>query len=106
MALQRVGMHDIGIADIDDPHLGGIEIGDVVFEIIGACMAEGKQGRGLADGPRSHACAGSPLCAKVERRAEDRRIGVDTVPILDIGVFSKGADPHKRQVQPSAVISV
>ena len=80
MALHGVGVDDVGIADIDDPHLVARQIDLVVLVVVGAVMAEGEQGRGLADGARSEARAGAVLRPHVERHAEHRDIGVDVVP--------------------------
>lgn len=43
VALYRVRMNDVRIADIDDPCPGRIKIGDVVFEIVSTGMPEREQ---------------------------------------------------------------
>ena len=106
MAFGRVGMDDIRIADVDDRHLGRIEIGDIVFVVIGPRMTEREQRRRLAYRPRAHARARPPLAAEVKRRAKHGHIGADGLPILDIGVLAKGADAHERQIQTAGLIIV
>ena len=106
VALHRVGMHDVGIADIDDPHLVILQIGDVVLMVVGAGMAEGEQGRCLAHAPRPEARAGAELRAEIKRRAEDGEVGVDRIPVRLVGIFAEAAQPHKGKVQPSALIAM
>ena len=99
-----VGVDDVGIADVHDPH--ALQIGHVIFVVIGPGMAEGKQGRGLADAPWPEPRPGAPLGAKVEGRAHDGEIGVDLRPIRLVGVLAEGRDSDKRQVQPPAFIAM
>ena len=106
MALHRVGMHDVGIADIDDGDVAARQVGDVVLMVVGAAMAEGEQGGGFADGARSEAGAGAPLGAAVEGCAKDRDIRVDGVPVRLVGIFAEGADADKRQVQTSGLVRI
>ena len=56
-----VGMHDVGVAHIDDPDLVGGQIDRVVLVVVGAAMAEREQGRGLAD-PRGPKRAPARYC--------------------------------------------
>ena len=56
MALDRIGMHDIRVADIHDRDLGRVQIGHIILVVIGPRMAERKQGRGLADRAWTHPC--------------------------------------------------
>src|ERR1700743_732134 len=79
VAFFGVGMHDVGIADVDDAAIG--EIGCVVFMVVGAGMAEGEEGGGFADGAGAETGAGAPLRAAVERGAEDGDIGVYLRPV-------------------------
>ena len=104
MAVQRVGMNDVGVAEVDDADI--LEVGDVVLVVVSAGVAEGEQRRGLADGPRPEACAGPPLRAEVEGRTEDRDIGVDAVPIGLVGALAEGCDADERQVESSRVVAV
>jgi hypothetical protein len=89
-----VGMDDVGIADVDDADLGP-QIGHVVLVVIGPGMAEGEQGRGLADRPRAEAGAGAELGAEVEGRAQDRDIGVDRDQSADRAACRKVEMPTK-----------
>ncbi|MCY1244097.1 hypothetical protein D9M72_571510 [compost metagenome] len=106
MALHRICVHDVGIADIDDGDLAARKIGDVVLVVIGAAMTEGEEGGGFADRARPEAGAGAPLGAAVEGGAEDRHVGVDRVPVRLVGIFAEGADADKRQVQSSGFIGI
>ena len=106
VALHRVGMDDVGIADIDDAHLVSLQIGDVILMVIGAGMAEGKQGRGLADAARAKARAGAELRAEIKGRAKDGEIGVDGAPVRLIGIFAEAAQPDEGKIQPPALISM
>ena len=83
VACVRVGVNDIGIAHIDDAHLVGGQIGDIVLVVIGAAMTKGKQGRGFADAARPKPRTRPPLRTEIEGRAQDRDIGVDRIPVLD-----------------------
>ena len=76
---ERIGMNDVGIAKIDNARVG--QIGHIVFVVVGACMAERKQGRSLTNAPGAKPGARAPLGAKVKRCAQDRDIGVDLGPV-------------------------
>ena len=39
VAGRRIGVDDIGVADVDDDDLAGRQIGDIVLVIVGPCMA-------------------------------------------------------------------
>ena len=106
VALHRVGVHDICIADIDDGDRATRQIGDVVLVVIGAAMAEGEQGGGLTDRARSEAGAGAPLGAAVEGRTEDRDIRVDSVPVGLVEILAEGTDADERQVQTPGFIRI
>ena len=51
MTLQRIGMHDIGVAQIHDPH-GSRQVGRVILVVVSARMAKAKERRGLAHSAR------------------------------------------------------
>ena len=104
MAVQRVGMNDVGVAEVDDADI--LEVGDVVLVVVSAGVAEGEPRRGLADGARPEPGAGPPLRAEVEGRTEDRDIGVDAVPIGLVGALAEGCDADERQVESSRVVAV
>ena len=44
MAPDRVGMHDVGIPDIDNSGFVSFKIGNIILMVIGAGVAKGKQG--------------------------------------------------------------
>ena len=56
----RIGVDDVGVADVDDPDFRS-EVGGVILVVVGAAMAEREQGRGLADRPRTEPGARPPL---------------------------------------------
>ena len=79
VASHGVGVDDVGIADIDDPHRLG-QVHRVVLVVVGAGMAEGEERRGLAHRAGAEARAGAELRAEVEGCAEHRDVGVDGGP--------------------------
>ncbi len=74
MALFSIGMVDIRIANIDHPDVR--QIGHVIFMVVSAGVAKGKQGRSLADRTRAKAGSGAPLRTHVVGRTHHRHIGV------------------------------
>ena len=100
-----VGMDDVGVADIDDTD-GGTEVGAVVLVVIGAGMAEGKERGCLAHRAGTEPGTGAELGAEVERSPEDRGVGLDLRPVLDIGPLAEGRDADERQVEAPAFVSV
>ena len=105
VAFLGIGMHDVGIADIDDGHVGA-EVDAVILVVIGPGMAEGEQRGCLAHRARAEARPGAELRAEVERRAQDGDIGVDCAPVLDIATLAEGRDADKGQVQASGLIGM
>ena len=105
VALDRIGVDDVGVADVDHAHLSQ-EVGDVVLMVIGAGMAKGEQRGGLADGAGPEAGARAPLRAEVEGRADHGDIRVDRVPIEAERRFAEGADADERQVEAAGLVSV
>ena len=105
MAARGVGMNDIGIANINDPHRFR-QVSAIVFMVIGPGMAKAEQRRGLAHRARPKAGTGAKLRARVKGRAHHRHIGVDLGPVLHIGALAKGGDPDKGQVQPPRFIAM
>ena len=106
MALLGIGMDDVGVADIDHADLVRRHVYHVVLEIVGAAVAEGEQGRCLANRTGSEARARAPLGAAIERRADDGDVGVDGVPVEADGRLAKSADAHEGQVQATLVVTV
>ncbi|MNP12725.1 hypothetical protein D3C76_1049750 [compost metagenome] len=106
IAAGHVGVHDIGVTDIDHAQLVIGQVGGVIFEVVGAGMAEREQGRCLANAARSETCARAPLGAHVVGRTEDRHIGVDGIPVGADGRFGEGAMPDEGQVQAAGFITV
>ncbi|MCY1548072.1 hypothetical protein D9M68_841600 [compost metagenome] len=102
----HVGVDDVGIPHIDHPYVLRAEVEHVVLVVVGTGMAEGKQRRCLANPARAEACAGPPLGAHVVRRAENRNIRVDRIPIGTHRRFGEGAMAHERQVQASGLVAV
>ncbi len=101
----RVGVDDIRIAQIHDPHVRS-QVGRIVLVVVSPCVAEGKQGRGLSYPPRSKPRTRPPLRAEIKGRPQDTGIGLDGIPILDIWLLGKGRDSHKWQVQPPCLVSM
>ena len=95
VALFGVRMHDICITHIHDAHRAR-QVGGVIFVVIGAGMAKGKQGRGLAHGPRSEARARPPLGARIKRGPNNGHIGLQRRPIGLVGTFAERGNAHKR----------
>ena len=100
-----VGVDDVGVADVDDPHRLG-QVDRVVLVVVGAGMAEGEERRGLADRARAEAGAGAELRAEVEGGAEHGDVGVDGGPVLDVGALAEGRDADEGQVQSAGVVGV
>ena len=105
VASRGVGMDDVGVADVDDPHRLG-QVDGVVLVVVGAGVAEGEERRGLAHRARAEAGAGAELRAEVEGGAEHGDVGVDGGPVLDVGALAEGRDADEGQVQPAGVVGV
>ncbi len=84
VALHRIGMHDIGVADIDDPHVAG-QVGHVVLVVIAPGMADAEQRRRLAHVPWPESCPRPPSRAETERRADNGGIVLDRGPVSHRG---------------------
>ena len=80
VAFFGVGMNDIRIAHIHDSHSAG-QIDDIVLMVVGAGMAEGKQGGCFPDTARAEPCSGAVLGAEIKGRADDGNIGINRVPV-------------------------
>ena len=104
VAPQRVRMHDVSVAKVNYADI--IEIGDIVLVVVRTRVTEREQRRGIADGARTEPSARAPLRAEVERRAEDRDIGIDPVPVWLIGAPAESRDTDERQVEPSGLVAV
>ena len=125
VAADRIGMDDVGVAEVHDAH--AVEVGDVVLVVVGAGVPEGEQGRGLADGARPEPGAGArlasrgrgggpgagpppgpapPLRAEVVGRAPHRAIGVDAAPVRHVGALPERRDPDEGQVEAPRLVSV
>ena len=105
VASHGVGMNDVRVAHVDDGHIP-TEIDLVILVVIGAGMAEGKERGGLPHGPRPEPRARPPLGAEIEGRTDDRDVGLDGIPILDIGALAEGRDADEGQVEASGLVSV
>ena len=55
MALHGIGMDNIRVANIDNPHLVSFEIGDIILMVISPRMTKGKKCRCLTNTPRAKA---------------------------------------------------
>jgi hypothetical protein len=55
---RHIGMHNVGIAEVNDPDSVEWQIGGVVLVIVRPAMSEGVERRGLTDCARSEAGAG------------------------------------------------
>ena len=105
VAAHGVGVDDVGVADVDDPHRRR-QVRRVVLVVVGAGMAEGEERRGLAHRARAEAGTGAELRAEVEWGAEDRDVGVDGGPVLHVGALAEGRDSDEGEVQPAAVVGM
>ena len=101
-----VGMDDVGIADIDDPDLVHRQIDRVVLVVVGAAMAEGEQGRGLADAARAEAGPGPVLGAHVVGHAEHGDVGVERVPVEAGRPLAERAVPDEGQIEAAALVGM
>ena len=81
MAFHHVGMHDVGIAHIDDAGLLTGQVHHIVFMVIRATVAERKQRGGLADCAWAEARARPPLRSHVVGHADDGDVGVNGIPV-------------------------
>ncbi|MNC32790.1 hypothetical protein D3C75_811600 [compost metagenome] len=106
VAAGHVGVHDIGIANVDHADLVFGQVGGVILEVVGAGMTEGEQGRCLANAAGSETCPRTPLGAHVVRRAEDCHIGVDRRPVGAHRGLGKRAMAHEGQVQAAGLVTV
>ena len=93
-----VGMDDVGVAHVDDPDLVHGQVDRVVLVVVGAAMAEGEQGRGLADAARAEAGAGAVLRAHVVGHAEHGDVGVERVPVEAGRPLAERAVPDEGQI--------
>ena len=93
MASPGVRMHNIGISYVDDANT--FEIGTIIFVIISARVTEGKKRGSLSYATRPKTGTCPPLRAKVEWRAQYRNIGVNSIPVSDIGAFRKSGNAHE-----------
>src|SRR5579885_2262204 len=103
VALRRVGMDDVGIAEIDDAQLVARQVEGVV---ISAAVSEGEERRRLADGARPEARARAVLRPLIVRDAEDRGIGSDIVPIGADRLLAEGAMADEGQIEPTLFITM
>ena len=101
-----VGVHDVGVADIDDPHLVHRQVDRVVLVVVGAAMAEGEQRRGLADRARAEARAGAVLGAHVVGHAEHRDVGIERVPVEAGRPLAERAVPDEGQIETPALVGM
>jgi hypothetical protein len=106
VALVGIGVNHVSVADVDHAHFVDRQVGDVVLEVVGPVVAEGKEGRGLADRARPEARAGAVLGAHVEGRAEDRDVGVDRVPVETGRLLAEGTMTNEGQIEAPALVSV
>ena len=97
-----VGVDDVGVADIDDPHRVGGQIDGVVLVVVGPAMAEREQRGGLADGARAEAGAGAELRAHVVGHAEHRHIGLERIPVEAGRPLAEGAVADEGQIEAAA----
>ncbi len=105
MAFGGFGVNDISIAKVYDPNVSA-KISCVILVIISPRMAEAKQRRCFAHSAWAKPRTGSPLRTEIERSAKDSDIRIYRVPILNVRLFAKRRDSHKRQVQPPCFIRV
>ena len=106
MAGGGVGVHHVGVADVDDPDLVGGEIDRVVLMVVGPAVAEREQGRCLADRPRTEPGAGAVLRPHVVRYAQDRHVGIERVPLEAGRPLAESAVPDERQIEASALVGM
>ena len=104
VARDGIRVNDIGVADIDDPHLVHRQIDRVVLVVVGAAMAEGEERRGLADRARTEAGAGAILRSHVVGHAKHRDVGVERVPVEAGRPLAECAMPDKRKIETAALV--
>ena len=92
-------MDHIGVADIDDADVAAGKVDEVVLRIVCA-VADCEELGGVPEALRSEARAGADLGAEIERRAHDRDIGLDGVPVRLMRLLHEGVDADERQVEP------
>ena len=71
-----VGVDDVGVADIDDPHLVHRQIDRIVLVVVGAAVAEGEERRRFADRARPEARARRGIacpCRRARRAPRHQR---------------------------------
>ncbi|MCY1535290.1 hypothetical protein D9M68_706870 [compost metagenome] len=99
-------MHDVGVAHIDHAHILRGQIKHIVFMVVGAGMAEGKQRRRLANPARAETRARTPLGAHVVGCTKDRNVRIYGIPIGANQGFGKGAVTNEGQVQATGFVAV
>ncbi len=99
-------MDDVGVADVDDPHLVHRQVDRIVLVVVGAAMAEREERGRLADAARPEARTGAVLRAHVERHAEHRDIGIERVPVEARRAFAERAVPDKRKIETTLLIGM
>ena len=105
VALDRVGVDDIGIAKIDDPDIGA-KVDPIILVVVSASMAKLKQGRCIANCARAKPRAATVLSPGIKGGAQNRDIRLYLRPVLDVGPFPECRDSDKGQVKPPAFIPV
>ena len=105
MALRLIGVDDIGITNINDPHIAR-QIGDIIFMVIRPGMTKRKQRGRFADASRAEARATAVLRAHIQRRAHHGNIGINLCPIGADRALAKAANPGEWQIKAACIIGV
>ena len=105
MALDGVGMHNVGVTHIGNADRGW-QIGGVVFVVIGTRMPETEQGRGFANSAGAKPRARAVLRSKIEWRAQHSHIRLQRAPIRDIGRFCECGYADEWQIQATGIVVV
>ena len=102
-----VGVDDVAVAGVDDLHLVGGEVGDLVLEVEHAFGAEAVEHRNLADRSRPKARSDAIARGSVDRHAEDGDVGaVELIPIRAGGLAGEGRQSDEGKVHPVGGVAV
>ena len=106
VALLRVRMDDVRIAQIDNPRRLRRQIGDVVLMIVSTAVTEGEKGRRFPDAAWAETGTRAELGAEIERCSKHGDIRLDGIPVRLVGVFAEGCDADEWQIEAARFVSV
>jgi hypothetical protein len=106
VTFRQVRMDDVRVTHIDHRNLIACEVKRIVFVIVSARLAEGKQSGSFANAARSETSARVPLSAHVVGHAQYGCVCIDGIPIDTRRRLAEGAVSDKRHVQAAAQIGI